>query len=398
MINLRVALITLLITCFLQTGGAAQENKPSELAQTGLVLEVTYSRGKRPAYQAVPNNTWYGDFRQLEKWKPAEDFLPVQAVNVAARMEGAAVRIVVSVHQGKKLFEKQDVVGSYLLRENERLTVYDMTAYGLEPFEVTVVRVEPRSAYAPAVTSNARSIEVRNVQAVESTFPMFKLTLRNTSPKAVVALFMEMFVDGRLRVSAMPHSREGEPLIAAGETYEYKRQLNNDARPAGGGFAPETAPNQTVLIKTAVFEDGTYEGDAALALRYRAFALGHQTQLAHLAALFNQALQSTGQDTAALLNSLREQVNALGTQVAAPAVDKLLGDFPGVAPGSLVGDAAEVTMFELKKEALKAIDEFRRKREKEETGDREVLEAWLIANRDRYQEWHDLVKKLNRKI
>lgn len=389
--TLKVVLIALLVSFFLQITVAAQQ-KQAELKPTGLALEVTHARGAKPTYQIVPNTVWYGRFNQLANWKPAEDFLPVQAVNITAKMEGPAVRVEVSVHQGKKLFEKQDMIGSYLLKENEKLTVYDMTAYGLEPFEVVVIRVEPKSASVPAVTSNVRSIEVKSVEAVAYTFPLFNLTLRNTSDKTVVALFMELLVDGRLRVSAMPHSKKGEPLIAAGGTYEYKRTLSTDTREAGGGYVPETSPNQSLFIKAAVFDDGTYEGDGGSAARYRAFMLGQRTQLARLIAIYNRALQSTEADAGVALSSLREQVNALGAQPDAAAVEKLLSEVRGFSDRSQVKEAAEVVMFELKKDAVKEIDEFRRGQSFAD--DKDALRAWLLESRDRYQTWHDRLKRL----
>ena len=311
---------------------------------------------------------------------------------VYAGVAGAAVRVVVSLHMGKRMFEKEEVVGSYLLQENERLTVYDMTAYGLEPFEVSVIRVEPKSPFLPAVSSNAPSVEVKEIKAVDSTFPMFKLTLRNSSAKNISAIFVDMFVNGRLRSSAMPYNWEGAPLMVAGETYEYKRQLNNDARQSGAGFAPETAPNQTLLIKAAVFDDGTYEGDAKSAAQYRALALGDRAQLAQLVARYNQALQSTESDVKTALENLREQVNALGVETDPTAIDRLLREFPGVADRASLKIAVEVSMFKLKTDTLKAIDQFRQKQASSD--DKEALRAWLIANRDRYQKWHDRMKRL----
>src|SRR5687768_12775105 len=98
-----------------------------------------------------------------------------------------------------------------------------------------------------------------------------------------------MLVNGRLRSSGMPQNKDGEPLILAGATYEFKRELNNDALQSGGGYAPEPAPNQAVVIRTAIFDDGTYEGDAKYAGQYRGFALGRRTQLARLIALYREA-------------------------------------------------------------------------------------------------------------
>jgi hypothetical protein len=388
----RVFLFIALVSCFLQSNVRAQAEKQSEAAHAALALEVTCCQGTRPTFQSVPGVIWYGRFRELEGWKPTADMLPVQAVHIASSMEGAAVRVVVTVDLGKKLFEKREKVGSYLLQENERLKLFDMTAFGLEPFELTAIRVEKKSASVPAVTSNAASVEVREVEAIDSTFPMFKLKLRNTSRKNISALFVDILVNGKLRISAMPHNRDATPLIAAGGTYEYKRQLSSDTRQEGGGYAPEPSPNQTLFIKAAVFDDGTFEGDAEAAVRYRASALGSRTQLAKLVAIYNQALQSAGTDEQAALDSLRRQVNALGTEAAPFEVNRLLEEFSGFTDRAALRVGIEVIMFELKKEALKAIEEFGQRQKTASDG--KALRAWLTASRDGYQKQQDRVEKL----
>lgn len=392
--TLRVVLLTILVSCFLQTDTSAQQEKQPNQTPTGLSLEVISWKGEQPIYQVVPNNSWYGRFRQIPSSKAVENSLPVQAVNIAARMEGDSVRVVVSLHLGKKFFEKQDQVGSYLLRENERVTVSELATYGLEPFEIGVVRVDPKSAPLPAASSNARSVKVLNIQPVDSTFPAFKLTLLNTSGKNISALFVETFVDGKRRTSSMPHNQDGETLIAAGGTYEFKRQLNNVASPAPAGYTPETPPNQMVVIQTAVFEDGTYEGDAPSAANYRGFALGRRTQLTSLLTLYQRALDFTESDAKTVLDRLREEVRTLGIAPEQPDLEKLLSDFPTFSESdkALVKSAIEVVMFDLGKEALKGIDGFEKKQGA--TIDKEAMRGWMKSNIDKCRKWRDNLKNL----
>jgi hypothetical protein len=395
--TLRAVLILLVACCSLQVSARAQQGKqgtPQPPAPTGLALEVTYYKNTRPTYQTVPNNSWYGRFRMIEGWKPAEDSQTIQAVNISTRMEGSAVRVIVFLHLGKKMFEKEQSVGSYLLQENERVTVSDMSNFGLEPFEIAVVRVTPKSAAPPAVNSSLRSIDVVDIQAVESTLPVFKVTLRNSSTKNVSALFVEILVDGKLRISGMPHNRSGEPLIQRGETYELQRQMPTDTRRSGAGFAPELSPNQTIVIKAAVFDDGTYEGDAASAAKFRSFSLGRRTQFKRLAALYQQAMQSTESDVGEALTALREQINALGVEADPLEVDKLATYFSGAIDGAAAKDAAEVVMFEVRKEAVREVEDFRLKLKQDPATDREALRFWLGHMRDRYQKFYNFVKGL----
>ncbi len=392
--TLRVILIALLVFCFLPVNIIAQQEKQANQLPTGLSLEVISGKGERPIYQAVPNNSWYGRFREIPATVMGEKALPVQAVNISARMEGARVRVIVSVHLGKKFFERQDPVGSYLLGENERAVVSELTTFGVEPFEIGVIRVAPKSTPLPGALSRALSIKVIGVQPIDSTFPAFKLTLLNTSAKNVSALFVETFVDNRRRTSSMPHNPDGSALIAAGSTYEFKRQLNNAASASIDGYTPETPPNQSVVIKAAIFEDGTYEGDAPSAAHYRGFALGHRTQLTRLVALYEKALEFTELDAKMVLDRLRIGVGALGIGADASDMEKLLSDFPGLAEGekSMVKSAAEVVMFELGKEALKEIGKFENKQGS--NIDREAMRVWLTTSLDKYRKWRDNLKGL----
>lgn len=389
----KILLITLLISCSLQMSAVAQGERSSDAPASSLALEVTCSRGERPTFQSVPSVIWHGRFRQLGDWKPEAGSLPVQAVHLASSIEGSAVRVVASVYLGRKMIEKQERIGSYLLQENERLTLYDMMAFWLEPYELTAVRVEKKSAYIPAVISYAPSVELKEAQALDATFPVFQVKLRNTSRKDISALSIEVRVNGRPRISAMAHNRDALPLIEAGGTYEYKRQFVSSVTEAGGGYLPETLPNQSLVIVSAVFDDGTFEGDAGFAARYRALKLGVRTQLARLVDRYRQALQSTESDTQAALDNLLLEVNALDTIVDLKEFDRLLAGFSkdGFDRPQLK-EGVRVMMYETKKEAVKAIEEFKQKQDA--AGDREALRAWLVASLDKYQKWHDRMKRL----
>jgi hypothetical protein len=392
--TLRVVLLSLLLSCFLQTGAHAVQEKQANQAPTGLSLEITYFKGRPPAYQIVPQSSWYALFRRISAWTPPPDSLPVLAVNVSSRMEAEGVRVIVSVHVGRKQFERQDPVASFLLRENEKVAVDELTGFGLEPFEISVIRVVPRSAILPAVTSGAPSVQVMNIQPVASTFPAYKLTLLNSSNKNISALYMETFVDGQLRISAMPHNQDDSILIAAGGIYELKRQLSNVAKPAGSGFLPETPTNQSVFIKTAIFEDGTYEGDPGPAAQYRSFAVGRRVQLRRLIKLYQKALETTDSSPDVILDTLRQQVSELGTEPPPEALSKLLADFPAFTADkkSETKEPAEMLMFDTKKSALKSIDDFKQKQDATLTS--AALKLWLTTSKDNYQMLLDRVERL----
>ncbi|HEX8746968.1 MAG TPA: hypothetical protein VF717_07190 [Pyrinomonadaceae bacterium] len=390
----RLVLISLLFFSFSPAHAGAQQDRPVAPPQANVAVEVTYLKGTPPAYETVPGRSWFARFQRVEGWRAEPGALPVRAVDIATRMEGEAVRVIVSVHVGEKFHERQDPVESYLLRENERLVVDKLKAFGVEPFELAVVRVAPQNASLPTVNNRTRSVRLLNVRIQDETIPVLVLTVLNASDKNIVALSIDSFINGRPGISGGAQKDESQVVIAAGATYEYKQPFNYTAQPTGSGYTMDTPPSQTVLIKTALFEDGTYEGDVMEAAELKAFRLGHRKQLEQILPLYEQALESTEPDAAAVLDKLRAKVAALGTDADLAALNNLLSGFQALPQGGRTSfkSAVEVTMFGLKKETLREIDLFRR--QQGAAPDREAARGWLSANKERFQKWLERLKSL----
>src|SRR5215213_7581833 len=159
-----------------------QQTRPQP---TGLALEITYYEGRPPAYQAVPgpeanfNGGWFALFGRVPASQPPANSLPVQAVNIISRLENGAVRIKVSVFLGVRFQEKEAEVATYNVREGESVHVRELTRFGVVPFGVKVVHVNPIQTGVPAVLNRTASIAFINIEMIPSTLPSYKLTLRN---------------------------------------------------------------------------------------------------------------------------------------------------------------------------------------------------------------------------
>ncbi|HYO92304.1 MAG TPA: hypothetical protein VEQ40_11735 [Pyrinomonadaceae bacterium] len=390
--TLRLVLISLLFCSFLLTDARAQQDKREVMTRAKIAVEVTYWKGVPPAYNDVPGRSWFGRFRRIAGWKAEPGALPVRAVDIATRVEGDAVRVIVSVHVGEKFHERLDPVGSYLIRENERLVVDKLKAFGVEPFELAVVRVAPQNASLPTVRNNTSSVSVVNMQIQDDTIPVLVLTVLNSSSKNIVALSIDSLMDGRPGTSGWAQKDENQVVIAAGANYEYKQSFNYKAQPIGNGYTLETPPAQTVVIKAALFEDGTYEGDVREASELKSSNLGRRTQLEQILALYEQAMESTESDAKVILESLRAKVAALGTDADQSALNNLLSSFPALPGKERFKVGVEVSMFYMKKERLQEIDLFRTQHGS--TPSREATQAWLSANKERFQKWLDRLKPL----
>src|SRR5262249_13782301 len=164
---LLIVFATITLACLNSSANATlSQQQQTESTPTGLALEVTYYQGKSPTYLSVPGSgskpsgAWYGLFRRVPSWEPPAGSLPVFAVNIIPRLEGDSVRIAVSVFLGARLPEKEEPVTTRLVHENEKITMSELTQFGVEPFEIKVVRVTQSLATHPQVTSQARSIAV----------------------------------------------------------------------------------------------------------------------------------------------------------------------------------------------------------------------------------------------
>ncbi len=356
---------------------------------TNLVVEVYYYPNEPPAYMVVapvnspPGGSWFGRFRQLPGWQVPAGALPVTAVDIKTLLTGNDVRVSISVFMGR-LHEQEKSVAVYSLREGEKLRVRELAQFGVEPFELALVRVAPANAELPQFVSKAPSIELVTIQANLSTLPSHRLVLRNVSGKNVRAIMVRTVQNRNIKTSGMRQGKEGNPLIPAGSIAEITERAITRATASPGGYKPVTPENQTIEISTAIFEDGSYEGEADTAARYRSFLKGQKAQLIRVAALFQKASENSESGPRNLLDSLRNDVAQLKTDADPADVQELLNEFPAFPKKVELKEAIESEMFYLRKDVLDDISRFQ---VQHPTFDSNFLQAWLAASKQRYADW-----------
>lgn len=112
----------------------AQQDVP---APTRLALEVTFYPGRKPAYETVPgpdskpSGAWFALFGRIASWQAPAGAQPIEAVRVISRVEGDAVRVTVSTLSGSKALENEQRVGTYLIRETEKISIDDLKRFAL---------------------------------------------------------------------------------------------------------------------------------------------------------------------------------------------------------------------------------------------------------------------------
>jgi hypothetical protein len=385
-----VALAAALAVGLLTSPTATGQQIPAQ--PTNLVLEVYYHQNEAPLYITVPpadsepGGMWSVRFRRVPGWKTPAGSLPVRAVNVQTIQAGDRVRVWVSVFVGLKGLEQEDRIAAYSLREGEKITVGEVTKVGVEPFELALVRVGLGGGNLPPVISKAKSIELVTIRGNLSTLPSYRVALRNLSARNVSALFICVGQDVRTQITSMPQGEAGGPLILAGDVSEFDEPAVTTAAPTPGGYQPLTAANQTIEISTAVFDDGSFEGEIGPAILFRGFVKGRKIQLGRLVGLFQVALRDNNPEPQSALDLLRNNIAALGIEADPAAVQEAMSEFPSLKKGSepRLRSPIQIAMTGIRKDALDDLQRFRISNPKVDSSS---FRAWLTESEKRYETW-----------
>ncbi len=372
----------LAFTCLDTNAQTPHQSAPS------LGLEVIFYSKQGPAYLAVRpsrSGAWFARFERVADWKQPADTLPVNAVNIACEAAESGVRLWVSVYLGTK-HEQEKPVTSYILHEGEKITVRELSEVGVVPFEIKVIRLSGLIGSPPAFVTKAKSIELVVMEPNLASLPSYKVAVRNLSNKSVRALRVTTLQGDRRQISSMPQGKDGLPLIGPQGVYEFEARLAVRSTQAGDSYTPFVLANQIVEVSSAIFEDGSFEGDSDAAIALTFFRKGRKIQLARVTALLERTLTPTDSDAFMNLDWLRTQIGSLGIEANPAAVDDVASQLAGI-PGNnpdRVKTGIEVALSGVRSEILKEITQFRIRSRR---SDAKEIRDWLAATKERYAAW-----------
>src|SRR5688572_14549326 len=297
-------MLLLAVCTFVPAGqGFAQETASQP---TRLALEVNYFPGRPPGYQAVQRRAegswvWYSRFARVDA--PNAPRNATFAVHLHSYLEQDTVRVVVSLLSGEKGPENKRQIAEYVLRETEKITVEELRQFGIQPFEIKLIRLAPTLGPVPSVVfKEIQSLLLVKAIANDSTLPSFQISLRNQSDKDVMALAVNVTRSADREMTSMPRGVEGSPLIEAGRVKELQIAAPLRGRETIGGYEPFTSANQRIEITTVIFADGTFEGDPSGAASIKSIHASEKAELLRLIPLLEHAMSSTEDVTDALKN------------------------------------------------------------------------------------------------
>ena len=374
-INITLALMLLCIST------AAQTPAPLQTGKFPLVLAVVYNPGLPPAYQLLPDGSgvMYSRFARIKNWQQTPGSLGVDSVYVTSTMEGEAVTVRVAVLYGK-FHDAGTPLGTYQAHENEKIVVSALTRFGIEPFEITLVRSTPIVPSAPKLENKTKALDIVSVQPEGLSLPSYQLTLRNISTKNISALMINVFEDSSFEGGAFLQGEQGRPLIAPGNLYTAVNLLVTEPEITAGGYVPSASGTVSIVVETTIFEDGTYEGAVGPARMFQTMILGRRTVFKKLLPLLDRQIAEVDSDQPEAILQFKEKLSALRYEVEDNDAKELLGPFQN---GPASKHSAEGTIHFLQRQLLADLNSYAAT----PAGQRPGFKSWLVSTRQKYAAW-----------
>lgn len=233
--------------------------------------------------------------------------------------------------------DKEVMVGTYRLNEGETIKTEALTKFGLQPLVLRVVKAkppfkDPLPPIMPKVENKTKAIEVVSFSQAAPPLDSFQLSLRNVSNKNIIALDLFMpSADGN--GGGGQRSQGGDkahPIMLPGGISVHHIGVSRGGRMTPDGYVPDITLQQTLIIRTVVFDDGTYEGLVEPAAEMEAQRRGMDIQRRRILGLLQEPKKTNDVDVPATLNDVKEQAYALGKTADASVALELIALFPSL--------------------------------------------------------------------
>jgi hypothetical protein len=348
--------LSAILLAFFSTAAQQQENKSPELA---VLVETGQQSGfEIPAFDGGGGST--SGFGLIKSSKVVLEKSAVRELNFRINREGEVVIIHLSV---KLANEKEVPVGTYRLSLNEATTAQELSNVGVEPVSLRVVNAKPTFVEAsppiqPLLENRTRAVEVVTFYREPSAPNEFRLTLRNISTKGimVVDLFMPS-PDGNGGGGLRALGDRDHLVMLPGNTSEQMVSISRGGRTMPYGYVPDPPTQQRLIIRTVLFDDGTYDGLVEPAAEISADRSGVNLQRKRILTLLQQAAKAEDGKLQLTLDEFKEEVYALSDIPETEVVRELVRQFPTIGEKSLE-QSVRNGVNDGKRELLHYINEF----------------------------------------
>jgi hypothetical protein len=362
----------------------SSNRKVDEAPPTRMLLEVNYNPAIPPAYSTVNGPevkakwVWVTKFVRIPGVKTAGP--TIQAVKLESQFNGETADVRVTLYRGEKDFDQEDLVGIYHVGVDEQRTIKDLAEYGVEPFRIKLLNTLPPLPPPPTFENLTRTIEIASVQSENKPDPAYVITFRNGSDKYLLALRIDTKVDGRFVRSTLFHLEDGRPIIEPGGTGDRRLSVTEAQATAAGGYEPGTAAANTVVIRSAVFADLSFEGEVGPACQVESMILGRRVWLKQVLPFLEQEMQRPISDHIEAARQFKDRFSALNYEFSESERNHV-SSVSTLCKNPI--EIAEMMPKTLKLEMLRDLDEIITKRSSPPIN----FKAWLEERHAYYQAW-----------
>jgi hypothetical protein len=242
---------------------------------------------------------------------------------------------------------RQQTLPSHSGRLNDSVSFPELVQVGLKPLTLRIVTSHPDTP-PPQTYSNAPSVEIgyapvdRNGGVV---------VLHNLSSKAVTGFLARSFD------KTGPRQGAGMGLggsIAPGSWYRIHMGIGTTGGRCVNGTCVKDPPETAIVLQAALFNDGSYEGDAHLSAQFAAGEFGKQAQLARIKQEAEAIVAEEGVDDASKIERIRSAVQQLPDHPDKGVVAQFHAQFPTIPKDALT--AAEIFLGPAMKSEMQAMD------------------------------------------
>ena len=294
---------TLALVLTMQTAGAqapASNQQPRDGGRTGpRRLTVTYSDGTSKTRLLTPRGgSWTPSFPHRPD-APAQDGLPLTALEVNHVVDGDLVTVTVALKYGVPQ-QRTVPVATIRMKGDEPVTVSDLSRFGVDPIVLSIDDFPPPVLVNPTSTSISSLIDV-TAELARNDLPLYRVTVRNKGTRAVMALSIEMQRGADTVGTSQWRTNRSEALIAPGAEYVKALQVGTGPTPGFDRFA----------VTGVVWDDGSAEGKEALTRSQDGLSLGYAQQLRRVLSVLQEAPTTEGSVDVRTFAQIRSAIAAL---------------------------------------------------------------------------------------
>jgi len=373
-------LITLLIG---STRITAQEaTKPDIAALPEYVVQVRRPDGCQVAPVSLKHKSGFVLYAlpRPTKIQPDSSGQPITSkVFVAARQLGSQWEVKVSIGKGEFYDAGDTMVGQFLLNLNELASVKEVSRFGLSPIQVGVLRIIRQQAGDPGFSNSTQSVSLESIEANNLPDP-YKLQLRNNSQNDLIAIQYNTFRQGQfLELKWLSHGLS-DPLIKAGESYTLAVSSEDKSCGDADGYHPNQSDRLDLV--SAVFADGSFEGQSGLPALIKGAAFGNRLRLERVV----QALRNAGDDPTEIESQLKYLQDSINEETEPYMIETLRSILPPLPPDAtpVLEGFIRSGMHDVKVNLIRDVNRFE---ELKRAGNLRLTETWTPLTKAKYERW-----------